>query len=274
MTRTCTVCTHPDRYEIDGILATRSMSYRDIARQHAVSKDAVSRHVSGGHLAELISRAHDAEERAQADALLGRIEDLQRRTLCILEKAETEEHLKTALMAIAQARRNLELIGEVSEQLDRRAVTNIHLNPQWIELRTVLLGALEEHPHARQSVLSALEGASNGNAGRGALSERFWGDLVAALHEQAEADRKKDLDAYFHHLENHEREQASLAPHPYGEFDAHTDRSFVESTYPALIDDPGWQSEDAQVWLVQERLDAVERLNLWKERDGREYAAC
>jgi hypothetical protein len=38
------------------------------------------------------------------------------------------------------------------------------LNPEWLELRAVIVGALDAHPDARGVVLRALEGASNGRA--------------------------------------------------------------------------------------------------------------
>jgi hypothetical protein len=164
MPRTCTICSHEDRYDIDSILVDRTKPYRDIARRYDVSKDAVSRHVSGGHISELIALAADAERAAQADTLLDRIEALQSRTLAILEATEETSEHRIALAAIGEARRNLELIGEVTKELDRTPTFNLHLNPEWIELRTVIVQALEPHPEARQSFLQALGSVGNGSA--------------------------------------------------------------------------------------------------------------
>jgi len=141
----------------------RSLAYRDIAGQFGVSKTAVGRHVSEGHISGLIALAADAERAAQADTLLDRIEALQSRTLAILETTEkTGEHRK-ALAAIREARRNLELIGEVTRELDRTPTLNLHLNAEWIELRTVIVQALEPHPEARKSLLKAITNVSNGS---------------------------------------------------------------------------------------------------------------
>jgi len=163
MPRVCTVCRHEHRYEIDTILVERSKPYRDIARHYDLSKDAIGRHVSGGHIAELIALAADAEHAAQADTLLDRIEALQSRTLAILEATEETEDHRVALAAIREARSNLELIGEVTKELDRTPTLNLHLNPEWIELRTVIVGALDRHPDARESVLRAIRSAGNGD---------------------------------------------------------------------------------------------------------------
>jgi hypothetical protein len=161
MSRVCTVCSHEDRFDIDTILVDRSASYRDIAERFALSKTAVSRHVTGGHISELLSLAADAERSAQADTLLDRIEDLQARTLAILEASEETREHGTALSAIREARRNLELIGEVTKELNRTPTLNLHLNAEWIELRTAILEALEPHLEARESVLRAIERAGH-----------------------------------------------------------------------------------------------------------------
>jgi hypothetical protein len=137
---------------------------RRIASQHGVSERAVRYHMRE-HLPALLALARDAEQAARADVLLDRVEALHRRTMAILGAVEgTDEH-GTALAAIREARRNLELIGEVTRELDRAGTINVALNPEWLEIRGVIIAALEPHPTARDSVLRALEGvANNGRA--------------------------------------------------------------------------------------------------------------
>jgi hypothetical protein len=159
--RVCTICTHERRFEIEELLATRRRTYRGIARTYAVSEDAVSRHVKSGHVGQLLSLAADAERAAAADSLLDRIEALQGRTLAILEAAEQTDEHRTALSAIREARANLELMGEVTKELDRGTI-NLELSPEWLELRGVIVAALGPHPAARDSILRALEGVGNG----------------------------------------------------------------------------------------------------------------
>jgi hypothetical protein len=84
--------------------------------------------------------------------------------LAILEATEETHDHRVALAAIREARGNLELIGEVTKELDRTPTLNLHLNPQWIELRTMIVGALEPHTEAKESVLKAIESAGNGRA--------------------------------------------------------------------------------------------------------------
>src|SRR5215213_7422707 len=163
MPRTCTVCGHEHRYEIEDILVSRSKPYRDIARRYGVSKDAVGRHVSEGHVSDLIKLAADAERAARADGLLDRIEALHSRTLAILEATEETNEHRTALAAIREARSNLELIGEVTKELDRAGTINLELTVEWQEVKAVLVNTLASYPEAQQAVFNALEEAPNGN---------------------------------------------------------------------------------------------------------------
>lgn len=161
--RVCTICRHEGRFDIDTALVDRSLSYRAIARRFEVSKDAVSRHVSGGHISELLTLAADAQRAAQADTLLDRVEALQRRVEAFLSRVEGTDNYSATLGAFRELRANLELIGEVTKELDRTPTLNLHMNPEWIELRTVIVRALEPHPEARESFLRAIEGVSNGH---------------------------------------------------------------------------------------------------------------
>jgi hypothetical protein len=66
------------------------------------------------------------------------------------------------LAAISQARGNLELLGKLAGELDERPVVNLNVSPQWLDLRAVIVVALEPHPAAQESVLRALEDVGNG----------------------------------------------------------------------------------------------------------------
>jgi|SRR5215218_6268201 len=162
MPRVCTICSHEKRYEIDSILVDRSKPYRDMAGQFGVSKTAIGRHVSEGHISELIALAADAERSAKADTLLDRVEALHGRIEAFLDRMEETENYGAILGAFRELRANLELIGGVTKQLDRTPTLNLHLNPEWLEIRTAIVLALDPHPEARESVLRALDGVGNG----------------------------------------------------------------------------------------------------------------
>ena len=159
MPRTCSICSHEHRDAMEDAFIV-GQAKRRIASQHGVSERAVRYHMRE-HLPELLALARDAERAARADTLLDRVEALHSRTMAILEAVEgTDEH-GTALAAIREARRNLVLVGEVTRELDRAGTINVALNPEWLEIRGVIIAALEPHPTARDSVLRALEGVGN-----------------------------------------------------------------------------------------------------------------
>ena len=164
MGRACTICSHAKRYEIEELLATRRSTYRAIALQYSVSKDAVRRHVSSRHVSQLISLAADAERAAKADTLLDRIEALQHRIEQFLSRVEHTDNYSATLGAFREMRSSLELMGEVTKELDRAGTINLELTVEWQEVKAVLVNTPASYPEAQQAVFNALEEAPNGNA--------------------------------------------------------------------------------------------------------------
>jgi DNA-binding transcriptional ArsR family regulator len=164
VTRTCTLCSHPRRNEIERELVNRSSSYRDIARQFSISKDAVSRHASRGHIAERLLKAQNEEDIREALNLVKQLKLINAMAVTILTQARDEGDPELALRAIDRVLRQLEFQAKLDGQINEQPVINIHLHREWIELRTAILIALEPHPEARDAFLAALEGVSNGYA--------------------------------------------------------------------------------------------------------------
>jgi hypothetical protein len=158
MPRACSICSHEHRDAMeDAFIAGQAK--RRIASRHGVSERAV-RYYMREHLPALLALARDAERAARADTLLDRMEALQSQTLAILDSPEDQ---RTALAAIAQARRNLELIGEVTRELDRAGTVNLELTVEWQEVKAVLVNTLASYPEAQQAVFNALEEAPDGD---------------------------------------------------------------------------------------------------------------
>jgi len=153
----CKICSRPDRAEIDQILAEGRMSNRTLATKCGVSEAAVRRHKEN-HLPALLAKAEEAKEVARADDLLSQVQNLQARTLAILQTAEAQDDLRTALAAIREARGNLELLGKLAGQLHDQEVKVAVLvqSPDWLALRAAILLALDPYPDARLAVAGAL----------------------------------------------------------------------------------------------------------------------
>jgi hypothetical protein len=103
-----------------------------------------------------------AAEREQAltetrDAsLLDQARDHHRRALTIMAKAYAAGDLRTALAGIREATRLLELQGRFLGQIAPSTV-NVLITAEFRQVQVVLLQALEDHPLAKQAVITALE---------------------------------------------------------------------------------------------------------------------
>jgi hypothetical protein len=155
MPRSCTVCTHPERAEIDeGLVA--GVSAAEIAgRYRTIGERAIRRHRSN-HLPAKLAKAREAEEVAQADDLLEQVRDLRVRALDILDKAEEAGELRIALSAIREARGNLELLAKLLGELDERPVTNVLVSAEWVTVRKAMMETLDRYPEARVAVAERL----------------------------------------------------------------------------------------------------------------------
>ena len=165
MSRACTICSHCGREAIE-IALVRREPYRNIAERFSVSLGALSRHTKE-HLPALLAKAHDAKEASRADDLLKEVRELKGRAGQILDRTELDNP-GLALRAISEIRSQLELLARLAGELRDAPTVNLWLSPEWVELRAVIVGALEPYEEARESVLRALEGAANGGANGGA----------------------------------------------------------------------------------------------------------
>jgi hypothetical protein len=112
-----------------------------------------------------LRRAHDrlreavreAEKLAEADRLLVDVKKLQANTLSMLQEARNSGDLRTALVAVEKVRKNIELMLETEGRLDRSPTLNVHLDPEWIELKAVIVAALGRYPDARAAVVRAID---------------------------------------------------------------------------------------------------------------------
>ena len=119
--RTCTVCAHPKRGEIDRALIGRESSYRNIAERFGVSVGALSRH-KAGHLFRLVQEAEESRELELRGELLDQVETLKSRAERILNATEQAGSYPTALSAIREARSCIELLLDLRLEEELQAV--------------------------------------------------------------------------------------------------------------------------------------------------------
>lgn len=119
----------------------------------------MSRH-RARHIPEVLTKAQEACEASQGDELLRQVRALQSKTLSTLLRAEREGDLRLVLMAVREARGNVELLAKLLGELDERPVLNLVLSPEWVSLRGKILIALDPFPEARLALVESLNGAS------------------------------------------------------------------------------------------------------------------
>jgi hypothetical protein len=86
MPRTCSICRHPQRQEIEADLQA-GLPYRDVARRYSISKDAVSRHRA----------SHESLHTTPALATVTKI-------MALLNRAETATTWNDTLVTVRNAR--------------------------------------------------------------------------------------------------------------------------------------------------------------------------
>lgn len=158
MSRRCTVCEHSDVQEINRRLVSGD-SIAGIARDSAVSEDALRRHKEG-HISKTLAASPSAKEMTDADRLFAEIETVRTRALSLLDKAEDARSTKIygpPSAYLKEFREYIRLMAELSGQLASQPQINILINPEWIQLRTVITNALEPYPDAKQAVLNAIQ---------------------------------------------------------------------------------------------------------------------
>jgi hypothetical protein len=164
MPQVSTVCRHPARNEIDATLCNGSASVRSLAARFSLTDMAIHRH-KGRHLPAIAAKAHEAAEVARADDLLRQVKALQSKTLQTLLAAEKEGDRRTVLMAVREARSNIELLARLLGELEQAEPVNVEA------VVAVVVQVVKRYVHdvdAREAVaaeLSALLDGSSAAAG-------------------------------------------------------------------------------------------------------------
>lgn len=112
--RKCSICEHKSRHEIDSALVVPGVSLRAIAVQYRVSKDALSRHIKAGHIAEKIQKAQHAHEAVAGEALLNRISKFHQRFEKMAKNAENWGDPNLELKVYQTQAKYLELEGKAT----------------------------------------------------------------------------------------------------------------------------------------------------------------
>jgi hypothetical protein len=117
MPRKCLVCESQETRKIDEMLVNR-VSISEISRTFEIPYHSVDRHKKN-HLPKALVKATQAGEVAHADTLIDQVKELKGRAHRITEMAEKTGSLEIALRGIRELRGLLELLAEVTGELQR-----------------------------------------------------------------------------------------------------------------------------------------------------------
>lgn len=125
MSRRCTICGHPQRAEIDGAGVAGTETIRDIAGQYRIGKSALARHF-GSHVSAKLAKAAEAAEVASADSLLAQAQRLLADAQAIQAEAMGAFDHRTALQAVREQARLLDLLGRLLGELGGQGAVTVH----------------------------------------------------------------------------------------------------------------------------------------------------
>jgi len=117
MGRTCTICSHEKRAEIDIDIAS-GKSYRVISRQFSIGHDSIQRHASE-HIQETIKQTQVAKEEAHGLDVVKQLQIINTITLAILQEARTGKMHTLALSAIDRVQKQIELQAKLLGDIDK-----------------------------------------------------------------------------------------------------------------------------------------------------------
>jgi len=178
MPRTCTVCAHRERTEIDRALLAGE-PFRNVAKRHGTSPAALFRH-KWEHIPSRLAKAKQAAEDLQANSLFERVKELAAEAKAILRDARASNNHSIALQAIARAEKLLELEGRLLGELNEGAKVAVGIQvrapePHYLERFHELAQMTDEELAARaEQIAVKLEAARRAGGDSGGKPNGQW----------------------------------------------------------------------------------------------------
>ncbi len=193
MARPCGPCSDKRRTELDRRLLEKDLtgeSFRRISEDFGYSETALRRHLEShviaavGDVKAIMERARiEAMEEAKARELeeikddvastakegmaarletcatfLDQLQAVRDKAASLLDQAEASDDLRAAGTFLRELREQIRLWAELEGKISNQPQITIINNPEWVELRTVIITALDPYPQAREAVVNAIRG--------------------------------------------------------------------------------------------------------------------
>lgn len=169
----CTLCNYHDRATIERKIATRELSMTDAARMVGCDKASISRHMTN-HLTAKIAKAAEKTEISEGlnavNALLEQLEEVRG----VLKRARDrggDQGDRTALKALAEWRKNIELTARITGEFSDAPQVNLMMSPLFVKIQQVMIETLLPYPEARVALSKGLDALAE-EMENGELNER------------------------------------------------------------------------------------------------------
>lgn len=161
----CRCCTHPERETLDAELR-QGLSIAKAAKKYGLSMSSTENHrkshlgISGStslaKAAALNAVQAGLRGHFEGRALLDEVRTLRQRADLLGAQAESAGDVKTALLAIRELTRLVELQGRLTLEASAGRAADIVAHPVYHEIVACILQALDVYPEARRAVEAAL----------------------------------------------------------------------------------------------------------------------
>lgn len=193
MARPCGPCQDKRRIELDRRLLEKDLtgeSFRRIVDDFGYSETALRRHLEN-HIAADVGDVKAIMEQARIEALeearrqeieevkdevasaakegmaarlenaasfIDQLKEVRAKAANLLDQAEASQDMRAAGTFLKELREQIRLMAELEGRIASQPQITIINNPEWVELRTVIISALEPYPEAREAVVHAIRG--------------------------------------------------------------------------------------------------------------------
>lgn len=155
----CSICKDSRIDEINSRLACDG-KLAEISREFAVSEDALQRHKDKCIIKSLIA-SPNTKDVINGDNLLDQLQKARDKAIELLDMAIAAGDTKVygaPSNYLREIREQIKLWAELEGRLASQPQITIINNPEWIELRTKILVALDPYPQAKGALVRAIRG--------------------------------------------------------------------------------------------------------------------
>lgn len=159
---------HPQSEEIISMLFTGAKNPEILRSYSGITNDDLD-YYRENKLPALLSKSEELKALAdqiatadihKGDTYLQLVIGLQKKALDALELQDATKDPKSWAMISREARGYVELLGKALDRIRDAPPVNLTIinNPEWIELRTVIITALDPYPEAKEALVNAIRG--------------------------------------------------------------------------------------------------------------------